>query len=90
VLPEYFALTGRTIECSAEDEQQIREPVEILQPFPRDSFAVHQLHEIAFGSARHTACHMAQRCCTRSAGQDEFLERGQVGVVASDGCIQTG
>ena len=44
--------------------------------------------EVALAAARHGARHVAQRCGARPAGQDEFLERRQAGVVVGNGGIQ--
>jgi hypothetical protein len=88
--PEHFAPALSAIKDSTGYKQEVRKPIEVLQPLRRQGFVVHQVKLVAFGSPRHGACDMAKCRGPRTAGQDEFPKGWQIGVVVRNGAIQAG
>ena len=70
------------VDDASEDEQQIRQPVDVLQQNPIDRRI--ERNDAAFGAAADGAGDV-KRCAGRStAGQDEAAQRGQFGFETID------
>ena len=67
------------IGCSGENEEQIREPVQVSKGFPVDPVCIDctQRPGTTFGAAGHRARLVQQRGAWRPTGQDEAVQLGQ-------------
>ena len=82
VLPQHFAVARRAREHACEHEQQIGQAIEVADRFGAHRFDARQRNDFAFRAPAHGACEMAARRGHAAAGQDEILERRQIGVEA--------
>src|SRR5258706_11362637 len=80
LLPEHVGPAAFAVEHPAQNEQQIRKPVQIDPSGIGHFFRRRQGDERALGTAAHGAREMRQARRARSAREDEFLEPGQPGV----------
>ena len=87
-MPQHIPAPRRAVEHAPEHEQQIRETIEILARAVVDSFGLRQRHQRTFGAAADGAGMVGARGGAGAAGEDEILERFQIGVVVVDGFFQ--
>jgi hypothetical protein len=79
--PIHVLPTVHAVEHAREHEHQVRQTVEVLARRFFDRLFVAQGHHRAFGAACHGAAHMGQTGRSRTGGQDELFELGQLAVV---------
>ncbi len=80
LLPEHVAAAALAVEDPAENEEQVRQPVQVDPRGIGDLLRRRQSDERALGAPAHSAREMRKARGARPARKDEFLEPGQRGV----------
>src|SRR6185312_6567988 len=88
LLPEDVRRAAGAVQRARDDEQQVGKPVQIDSTRRRHGVVRRERDQLALGASADGARDVRECRSARAAGQDEFLQHRQIGVVMLDGGLE--